>query len=147
MPSLNKVQLIGNLGQDPETKYGQKSGHPYTFFSLATQEWDGEKEVPEWHRIVCFKKAAEIAGDFLRKGRLVYVEGRLRTRKWKDLNEIERSTTEIIASRLLILSPKKENEPHEDHAPGESAVMLPTEQDPFSGDFDFPAINDDDLPF
>ncbi|MBK4765269.1 MAG: single-stranded DNA-binding protein [Pantoea sp. Brub] len=98
---INKVILIGNLGQDPEVRY-MPNGNAVTNITLATSEsWrdkqTGEtKENTEWHRVVIFGKLAEIAGEYLRKGSQVYIEGQLRTRKWQDNTGQERYTTEII---------------------------------------------------
>ncbi|HBD1844120.1 TPA: single-stranded DNA-binding protein [Salmonella enterica] len=100
---VNKVILVGNLGQDPEIRY-MPSGGAVANLSLATSEsWrdkqTGEqKEVTEWHRVVIFGKLAEIAGEYLRKGSQVYIEGQLRTRKWQDQNGQERYTTEVLVS-------------------------------------------------
>ncbi|SEQ86117.1 single-strand DNA-binding protein [Nitrosomonas sp. Nm51] len=107
MASVNKVILIGNLGRDPETRY-MSSGDAVTNISLATTEvWkdkNGEKqEKTEWHRVTFYRKLAEIAGEYLKKGRSVYVEGRLETRKWTDKNGMERYTTEIIATDMKML--------------------------------------------
>jgi single-strand DNA-binding protein len=105
---VNKVIIIGNLGQDPELKY-MPSGGAVCNISLATTEsWNdkstGEKqEKTEWHRVVFFRKLAEIAGEYLRKGSQVYVEGRLQTRKWQDQSGADRYTTEIIASEMQML--------------------------------------------
>jgi single-strand DNA-binding protein len=98
---VNKVILVGNLGQDPEIRY-MPSGGAVATLSLATSEsWrdkaTGEmRENVEWHRVVVFGKLAEIAGEYLRKGAQVYIEGKLRTRKWQDNNGTERYTTEIV---------------------------------------------------
>lgn len=100
---INKVILIGHLGQDPEVRY-MPNGNAVVNMTLATSEnWKdkntGEhKEKTEWHRIVLFGKLAEIAGEYLRKGSQVYIEGALQTRKWQDQNGIERYTTEIIVN-------------------------------------------------
>ncbi len=107
MASVNKVILIGNLGRDPETRY-MSSGDAVTNISLATTEaWkdkNGEKqEKTEWHRVTFYRKLAEIAGEYLKKGRSVYVEGKLETRKWTDKNGMERYTTEIIATDMKML--------------------------------------------
>ena len=107
MASVNKVILIGNLGRDPETRY-MSNGDAVTNISLATTEiWkdkNGEKqEKTEWHRVAFYRKLAEIAGEYLKKGRPVYVEGRLETRKWTDKNGMERFTTEIIATDMKML--------------------------------------------
>jgi single-strand DNA-binding protein len=105
---LNKVTLIGRLGADPEVRY-MPSGGAVTNISLATdRRWKdkqtGEKkESTEWHRVVFFNRLAEIAGEYLKKGRQVYIEGRLQTRKWQDQNGHDRYTTEIIASEMHML--------------------------------------------
>lgn len=110
MASINKVILIGNLGKDPETRY-MPNGDAVTNITLATTEtWkdkNGEKqEKTEWHRVTFYRKLAEIAGEYLKKGRPVYVEGRLETRKWTDKAGVERYTTEIIASDMKMLGSK-----------------------------------------
>lgn len=105
---INKVILIGHLGQDPEVKY-MPSGSAVANISIATTEgWKdkqtGEKqERTEWHRVVLFARLAEIAGEYLRKGSQVYIEGRLQTRKWQDKNGQDRYTTEIVANDLQML--------------------------------------------
>ncbi|MDN5752969.1 MAG: single-stranded DNA-binding protein [Nitrosospira sp.] len=110
MASINKVILIGNLGKDPETRY-LTNGDAVTNITLATTEtWkdkNGEKqEKTEWHRVTFYRKLAEIAGEYLKKGRSVYVEGRLETRKWTDKSGVERYTTEIIANDMKMLGSK-----------------------------------------
>ncbi|MDV6343765.1 single-stranded DNA-binding protein [Nitrosomonas sp. Is37] len=107
MASVNKVILIGNLGRDPEVRY-MPSGDAMANLNIATTDtWKdkgGEKqERTEWHRVVMFGKQAEIAGEYLKKGSQVYIEGRLQTRKWMDKSNIERYTTEIIADRMQML--------------------------------------------
>src|SRR5436190_629129 len=107
MASVNKVILIGNLGKDPETRY-LPSGDAVTNISLATtDQWkdkSGEKqEHTEWHRVAFFGKTAEIAGEYLKKGSPVYVEGRIRTRKWQDKEGQDRYSTEIVADRMQLL--------------------------------------------
>jgi single-strand DNA-binding protein len=107
MASINKVILIGNLGADPETRY-TASNDAVTNIRIATTEtWkdkSGEKqERTEWHNVVFFGKLAEIAGEYLKKGRQVYVEGSLRTRKWQDKNGQDRYTTEVVASDMKML--------------------------------------------
>ena len=108
MASVNKVILIGNLGRDPEVRY-TPNGSAVCNVSLATtRNWkskdSGERqEETEWHRVVFFDRLAEIAGEYLKKGRPVYVEGRLKTRKWADKDGIEKYTTEIIASEMQLL--------------------------------------------
>jgi single-strand DNA-binding protein len=108
MASINKVIIIGNLGRDPEVRY-TPNGAAICNVSLATtRNWKdkntGEKvEETEWHRVVFYDRLAEIAGEYLKKGRPVYVEGRLKTRKWADKDGIEKYTTEIIASEMQLL--------------------------------------------
>lgn len=105
---INKVILIGNLGGDPEVRY-MPSGGAVTTVNLATSEtWkdkqSGEaQEKTEWHRVVFFNRLAEIAGEYLRKGSKIYVEGRLQTRKWQDKNGQDRYTTEIVGNDLQML--------------------------------------------
>ncbi len=107
MASVNKVILVGNLGRDPETRY-MPDGGAITNISIATtSSWkdkSGEKqEQTEWHRIAFFGKLAEIAGEYLKKGSQVYVEGKLRTRKWQDKDGQDKYTTEIIADAMQML--------------------------------------------
>ncbi|MBK8231984.1 MAG: single-stranded DNA-binding protein [Candidatus Eisenbacteria bacterium] len=108
MGSLNKVMLIGNLGSDPEVRQ-IPSGQAVANFNLATTEsWGGRdggerKEKTEWHRIVIYGRLAEIAGQYLKKGRQVYLEGRLQTRQWQDQQGQKRYTTEIIAQQMVML--------------------------------------------
>ncbi|MBN2692009.1 MAG: single-stranded DNA-binding protein [Burkholderiaceae bacterium] len=108
MASVNKVILVGNLGKDPEVRYAP-SGAAICNITLATsRNWkdkaSGEKrEETEWHRVVFYDKLAEIAGEYLKKGRPVYVEGRLKTRKWTDKDGADKYTTEIIAEEMQLL--------------------------------------------
>ena len=105
---VNKVIIVGNLGNDPDTRY-MPSGQAVTNLSVATNEsWkdkqSGEqKERTEWHRVAMFGRLAEIAAEYLRKGSQVYIEGKLRTRKWQDQNGNDRWTTEIIADEMQML--------------------------------------------
>ena len=110
MASLNKVMLIGNLGKDPEVRY-TTSGQGVASFSIATTEKyknkSGEwEEKTEWHNIVLWGKLAEIAKDYLSKGKTVFIEGRLQTRKWQDKDGRDRYNTEIVGDRMQMLSPK-----------------------------------------
>jgi single-strand DNA-binding protein len=107
MASVNKVILLGNLGRDPETRY-TTGGDAVTNLNIATSEqWkdkSGEKqERTEWHRVVLFGRQAEIAGEYLKKGRSVYIEGRLQTRKYTDKDGVEKYSTEIVADRMQLL--------------------------------------------
>ena len=105
---VNKVILIGNLGQDPEVKY-MPSGGAVTNVTVATSEsWKDkatgeQKENTEWHRVVFFRRLAEIAGEYLKKGSKVYIEGKLQTRKWQDQSGNDRYTTEIVANEMQML--------------------------------------------
>lgn len=115
--SLNQVQLIGNLGNDPEVRYMPSGGAVANLSIATTEKWKdkatGEpKEQTEWHRVVIFGKLAEIAGEYLRKGSKVFIEGGLRTRKWTDQAGVERYTTEInvgMNGRMLMLSSANDN--------------------------------------
>lgn len=108
MSGINKVILIGNLGKDPETRY-MPSGKAATNFTVATSERFKDRETgepqerTEWHRISTFDRLAEIAAEYLKKGSKVYIEGRLRTRKWQDKEGKDRTTTEIVADQLQML--------------------------------------------
>src|SRR5947208_4491850 len=112
MASVNKVIIVGNLGADPETRY-TPGGDAVTNIRVATTErWkdkaSGEmKEATEWHRIAFFGRLAEVAGEYLKKGSQVYVEGALRTRKWQDKEGQERYTTEIVAERMQMLGSRQ----------------------------------------
>lgn len=112
MASVNKVILIGNLGRDPEVRY-TPSGSAVCNVSLATtRNWknkdSGDKvEETEWHRVVFYDRLAEIAGEYLKKGRPVYVEGRLKTRKWQDKDGVEKYTTEIVAEQMQLLGSRE----------------------------------------
>jgi len=145
---INKVILIGNLGNDPEVRY-MPSGGAVTTISLATNEvWkdkqSGEnQERTEWHRVVFFNRLAEIAGEYLRKGSRVYIEGSLKTRKWQDKSGQDRYTTEIVAAEMQILdgkptgdSPATNSRPSSHAAP--EAHEMPNQSAP---------AFDDDIPF
>src|SRR6476469_8382602 len=107
MASVNKVILLGNLGRDPETRY-TTGGDAVTNLNIATSEqWKdkgGEKqERTEWHRVVLFGRQAEVAGEYLKKGRSVYIEGRLQTRKYTDKDGVEKYSTEVVADRMQLI--------------------------------------------
>ena len=108
MPSLNKVQLIGNLGRDPEVRY-TPNGTAICTISLATANNRVDKQTQErieetdWHQVVFFGRLAEIAGEYMAKGRAIYVEGRLRTRKWQDKDGQDRYSTEVVANEMQLL--------------------------------------------
>jgi single-strand DNA-binding protein len=110
---INKAILVGNLGKDPETRY-MPNGKAVTNFSIATSEsWKDkqtgeQKEQTEWHNIVMYERLAEIAAEYLRKGSQVYIEGRIRTRKWQDKEGRDRYTTEIIGNEMQLLGGRGE---------------------------------------
>ena len=142
---INKVILVGHLGADPEVKY-MPSGSAVANVSLATTEsWkdkqSGEKqERTEWHRVVFFSRLAEIAGEYLRKGSQVYVEGRLQTRKWQDKNGQDRYTTEIVANDMQMLGGRGGMGSGDFSSAGESSPSVSTAP-ATANDFD------DDIPF
>lgn len=108
MASINKVILIGNLGRDPEVRYTPSGAAVCNVSVATTRNWkdknSGDKvEETEWHRVVFYDRLAEIAGEYLKKGRPVYVEGRLKTRKWQDKDGKDNYTTEIVAEQMQLL--------------------------------------------
>lgn len=112
MASVNKVIIIGNLGRDPDTRYTAEGGTAITTITVATsrryKDSNGQpQEETEWHRVVFFGRQAEIAAEYLRKGRPVYVEGRLRTRKWQGSDGQDRYSTEIIAETMQMLGTRE----------------------------------------
>ncbi|MFC0913771.1 single-stranded DNA-binding protein [Pasteurella multocida] len=142
MAGVNKVIIVGNLGQDPDHKV-MTNGDPVTNISVATSEvWadkaSGEKrEVVEWHRITLYQRQADIAAQFLKKGSKVYIEGRLRTRKWQDQNGQDRYITEILADKIVLLDSKQTTGTGNSNPPPE-----PQQHDPY-GD----AFKCDNIPF
>lgn len=150
MASVNKVILVGNLGADPETRY-LPSGDAVTNIRMATtSQWKDKssgdkKEETEWHRVVFFGKLAEIAGQYLKKGSQVYIEGRLRTRKWQDKEGQDRYSTEIVADIMQMLGSRQgmgEPAPARESAPS-PAANEPNRKAASSGFGDL----DDDIPF
>ncbi len=152
--SLNKVMLIGRLGKDPETRY-MTSGEAVTNATLATSEnWkdkSGEKqEKTEWHNLVFYRRLAEIAGEYLKKGSQVYVEGKIQTRKWQDKEGKDRYTTEIIVNEMTMLGGKSTGSSFEvvenqSAAPSAARASAPAAKAaPAAKNFD---NFDDDIPF
>lgn len=143
---INKVIILGNLGNDPETRY-MPNGSAVTNISVATSEsWKDkesgqEQERTEWHRVVFFNRLAEIAGEYLRKGSKVYIEGQLRTRKWQDKSGNDRYTTEIVASDMQMLD-SKGGDNHQAPAQQQSAPAQ-SAPPPSSAGGEF----EDDIPF
>jgi single-strand DNA-binding protein len=157
MPSVNKVILMGNLGRDPEVRF-MPNGDAVCNFSIATTDsWKdkaGERqEKTEWHNIVMYRRLAEIAGEYLKKGRPVYLEGRLQTRKWQTKEGQDRYTTEIIADSMQMLggrdgapaqntqpSPQPETKDEFDQTPSRNSQSSPSNSNSFD-EFE------DDIPF
>ena len=142
MASVNKVILVGNLGADPETRY-MPNGDAVANIRLATTEsWkdkaSGEKrEITEWHRVVFYRKLAEIAGQYLKKGSSVYIEGRIRTRKWQDKEGQERYTTEIEANEMQMLGGKPSGESAPSEKPQRNAQGAPKQSFEDDGEIPF----------
>ena len=148
---VNKVILIGNLGQDPEVKY-MPNGNAVANITVATSEsWKdkntGEQvDKTEWHRVVFFRRLAEIVGEYLKKGSKVYVEGKLQTRKWQDKNGKDNWTTEIIASEMQMLDSRGGGSSDFNQNQGDSGSQQqssPSQAAPAPANNDF----DDDIPF
>jgi len=143
---INKVILVGNLGQDPETR-ATGGGKAVTNLRLATSEsWKDkatgeQKEQTEWHTVVFFDRLAEIAAQYLRKGSQVYIEGKLRTRKWQDKSGADRYSTEIVANEMQMLGSKGggSSEPAPQHSAPQRAAPAPAPADPepFNDDIPF----------
>jgi single-strand DNA-binding protein len=145
---INKVIVVGNLGQDPDTRY-MPSGSAVTNITVATNEsWKDkqtgeQKDRTEWHKVAMFGRLAEIAAEYLRKGSQVYIEGKLRTRKWQDKDGNDRYTTEIVADEMQMLGGRGGaggSAPMRDERPPQGAPSSPPPQGS-SDDFD------DDIPF
>ena len=144
MRSLNKTELIGHLGADPEVRY-TAGGDPVATLSIATSEsWKDKQtgepqEKTEWHRIVLFRRLGEIAGEYLKKGSQVYIEGKLQTRKWQDNSGNDRYTTEIVADNMQMLGGRAGGSAgfQGDAAPKSKAAPATAGADDF----------DDDIPF
>ncbi len=140
---VNKVILVGNLGNDPDTRY-MPSGSAVTNLSVATNEsWKDketgeQKDRTEWHKVAMFGRLAEIAAEYLRKGSQVYIEGKLRTRKWQDKDGNDRWTTEIIADEMQMLGGRMDS-----GAPAMNDRAPPSAPPPKGGSDEF----DDDIPF
>ena len=146
---VNKVILVGNCGQDPEAKY-MPNGNAVTNISVATSEtWKDkqtgqQQERTEWHRVVFFNRLAEIAGEYLRKGSKVYIEGSLRTRKWQGQDGSDRYTTEIVANELQMLDSRDDSAKNANpakHAPQRPVQNAPKPQPVPMDSFD------DDMPW
>jgi single-strand DNA-binding protein len=154
---VNRVTILGNLGNDPELKY-TASGSAIANLTVATsEEWKdkttGEsKSLTEWHRVVLFGKLAEVAGEYLRKGSQVYIEGQLRTRKWTDQSGQEKYTTEIVVGMngvMQMIGGKRDDKPQQQGGWGQPQQPKPQQhsnQAP-SGQYEPPMDFSDDIPF
>ena len=147
MSGVNKVILIGNLGSDPELR-DTSGGTQVCNFRLATNEQykdkDGNKQDrTEWHRIVTFGKLAAICGQYLRKGKQIYIEGRVQTREWQDKNDQKRWTTEIVANQMVMLGGKQDSAGYEPAAQNGGTVVNNADNLAADGG----GADDDDLPF
>lgn len=146
MASVNKVIVLGNLGRDPEVRYAP-SGTAICNLSVATsRSWKnkttGEREEEtEWHRVVLYDRLAEIAGEFAAKGKPIYIEGRLKTRKWTDKDGVEKYTTEIVGESLQLLGGREAGDGSPSPAPRPAAAPAPR---PAAGK---PPLDEDDIPF
>ena len=149
---INKVILIGNLGQDPETRF-MPSGGAVTNVSLATSEsWKDKQtgqpqERTEWHRVVFFNRLAEIAGEYLKKGSKVYVEGSLRTRKWQGQDGQDRYTTEIVANEMQMLDSRGGDSGGNYAQPAPQQQQAPPQQQAQPQNAGGMDSFDDDIPF
>jgi len=144
MSSLNKATIIGNLGRDAELKYTQGGAAVATLNVATSESWNdkqGQKqERTEWHRIVVWGKSAEALAEYLTKGRQIYVEGRIQTRKWQDKDGHDRYTTEIRSDRILLLGNKNNGGANQAPHPAEDPGVQPPES--FGAE-----PNQDDIPF
>jgi single-strand DNA-binding protein len=155
MASVNKVILVGNLGRDPEVRYSAEGSALCNISIATTSNWKdkntGERrEETEWHRVVMYNRLAEIAGEYLRKGRPVYIEGRLRTRKWQNKEGQDQYTTEIIADQMQMLGGRESGgEDSGFDAPAPRAAARPQGQRPAAPSASGSSLGDldDDIPF
>ena len=144
--SLNKVMLIGNLGKDPELRF-MSSGVPVATFTMATNEsWKDQEgnlqERTEWHNIVAWRKLAEICGEWLKKGKKVYIEGRIQTRSYDDKNTgAKKYMTEIVADSMIMLDGKSAGAPQESSGASQESSGAASAPEPAAG------ASNDDLPF
>ena len=139
---VNKVILVGNLGNDPEVRY-MPNGDAVCNLTIATSEsWKDkqgqQQERTEWHRLTMYRKLGEIAGEYLKKGSQIYVEGKLQTRKWQDQQGNDKYTTEVICDQMQMLGGRDNNQ----QAPAQQSAQQPQQQKSVEPDFD-----DDGLPF
>ena len=140
---INKAIIIGNLGQDPEVRYTTNGGAVCNITVATSESWKDkntgqQQERTEWHRVVMFRRLAEIAGEYLHKGSKVFIEGRLQTRKWQDKHGTDRYTTEIVADNMQMLDSAWRETPQQ---PQQQPATQPTAQPSTDAPYD------DDIPF
>ena len=148
MSGINKVILVGHLGKDPEVRHldGNVSVASFPLATSETFNKDGKKiEQTEWHNIVMWRGLADVAAKYLQKGKLVYIEGKLRTRSYEDREGVKRYTTEIVAENFTMLGRKSDFEPSATN--GDNRPVSGSSPDPSSTTVDFNENKDDDLPF
>jgi len=148
MASVNKVILLGNLGRDPEVRYSADGAAVCNIAVATTSNWkdknSGERrEETEWHRIVFYNRLAEIAGEYLKKGKPVYVEGRLKTRKWQNKEGVDQYTTEVVADSMQLLGGRDDDSPRQ-QAPAPQQRQAPAPQRQPAASMDDMS---DDIPF
>lgn len=152
---VNKVIIVGNLGQDPEVRYLPQGGAVANLTVATSESWtdkatNEKKEQTEWHRVVIYQRLAEIAGEYLRKGSKVYLEGKLKTRKWTDKDGVERYTTEIVANELQMLDGKQDGQQQARQQSAPAPAQQPRQQAPAQqqrAPMEQPIDFDDDIPF
>ena len=158
MASVNKAIIVGNLGRDPEMRYTQSNTPVATFSVATTDQWtdkNGERqERTEWHRVVAWARLAEICGQYLQKGKQVYIEGRLQTREWEDKDGQKRYTTEIVAREMQMLGRPGDAPARESYSQPQPARQANQAKQAKQGGGDdpfpeapMPGNDDDDLPF
>lgn len=148
MSGINKVILIGRLGNDPEVKYMQNGGAVANISVATSEKWKDkntgeQKEHTEWHRITFYRRLAEVVGEYLHKGSMIYVEGKLQTRKWQDQQGNDRYTTEIIANNMQMLDSRGSAAPAQDQHNQAKSNGYQTQQPSTSNMDDF----DEEMPF
>lgn len=142
--SVNRVTLIGRTGKDPEIRSTQ-SGKSVASFSIATEDGYGDNKTTAWHNIVCFDKVADIAGQYLRKGGLVYVEGRITYEQWDDKDGNKRTATKIVVDQIRLLTPKSEG--GGDRVPDRQPTRREEPAQQRNTNNKAPTFADDDMPF
>jgi len=151
---INKAIIVGNLGQDPEVRYLPNGGAVANLSVATSESWKDkntgeQKTETEWHRVVIYQKLAEIAGEYLRKGSKVYLEGKLKTRKWTDKDGTDRYTTEIVCNELQMLDGKEDSQQQaaQSQQPRQQAAPKQHRQAPVQQQAAQPDFDEDSIPF